>query len=384
MIFIMARIEIVKKREQTAHFGLYRTSAGGDQEIFVRRKVGEPTDYMHTKSRKVARQRENLALASQHYAHLTPSQKAITRHQIEEVEYQKPHGKTDTKILLGRQLFIAKELRSLEATGKQLAIPYELCIMLVDENLSPLTGELWLYCTVSGEWFDLPKDEIWTGNWLFSKVPPGYAPYRVYGEADGYFDPLLPEHQAMSEDYLLAYHYHKLLLTQESETLYPNGDGSITDLITSLPDAPHWWMVLNEDTEWHAPPPGWGYWTGNYVLKNWYPWGERADLYTFTNPQYAAQHIYHLIAHCLVGRDTYPYGKCRVILKTHGQLYYSDYEYPNQPYYCFERDFTENPYTNKEWTREEVQSLQLGIAMDKVGSFGNMICDKISIELRYL
>ncbi|GAH64411.1 unnamed protein product, partial [marine sediment metagenome] len=35
-------------------------------------------------------------------------------------------------------------------------------------------------------------DEIGAGNWLFSQVPPGYAPYRVYGEAEGYFDPELP------------------------------------------------------------------------------------------------------------------------------------------------------------------------------------------------
>ncbi|GAJ22318.1 unnamed protein product, partial [marine sediment metagenome] len=63
------------------HFGLYRTSAGGDQGIFVRRKVGDPTDYMHTKSKKVNQQRQNLALASKHYSHLTPSQKAVTRRQ---------------------------------------------------------------------------------------------------------------------------------------------------------------------------------------------------------------------------------------------------------------------------------------------------------------
>ena len=207
----MVRVEIKKLREQTSHFGLYRTSAGGDQEVFVRRKVGEPTDYMHTKSRKLTRQRENMAIASHHYASLTPSQKAITRGQIEEVEYQKSHGKTETKVMLGRQLFIAKEIRSLNVTQKQLSVPLEICIMLTDQDLNPLEGELWLYCTVTGEWFHLPKDELYTGNWLFTKVPPGYPPYRVYGEALGHFDPEIPETQAMTLDELRAYRYHKLI-----------------------------------------------------------------------------------------------------------------------------------------------------------------------------
>lgn len=197
-------------REQESHFGLYRTSVGGDEGIIVRRKVGEPADYMHPSSKRLARQREVFAQASQHYSHLTPGQKGLSRHQFAEVEYQLSHGKTDLKLLTGRQLFIAQEVRSLTATQKQIVFPYELCIILVDASSNPLDGELWLYSTVAGEWFDLPKSQICEGNWLFSNVPPGYAPYRVYGEAEDYFDPELPETQAMSEDDIKPYHYHKL------------------------------------------------------------------------------------------------------------------------------------------------------------------------------
>lgn len=207
----MATVEIKEPREQAAHFGLYRTSAGGDEGIIVRRKVGEPTDYMHTKSRKLKRQRDNFTLASQHYSHLTPSQKAITRHQIEEVEYQKSHGKTDTKLLMGRQLFISKEIHSLETTQKQLVLPYELCIILADQGFSPLEGELWLRYLKDGKWKDCAKEELATGSWLFSEVPAGQEAYRVYGEAEGYFDPQLPEHQFMTEHEIRAYHYHHLL-----------------------------------------------------------------------------------------------------------------------------------------------------------------------------
>jgi len=209
--FIMARVEVKILREQAAHFGLYRTSAGGDASIIVRRKVGEPTDYLHSKSRKLIRQRENLALASQHYASLTPGQKADTRRQIDFIEYQKSHGKTDTKLLRGRQLFIAREMKALHTTGKRLLVPHEICIMLVDKFLNPLTGHLWLRYLDLDEWWNIDSRELCPANWLFMTVPPAQEAYRPYGEALGYYDPELPEHQFMTENELKLYHYHILL-----------------------------------------------------------------------------------------------------------------------------------------------------------------------------
>jgi len=211
----MATVKVTQKREQSSSFGLYRTSAGGDESIIVRRKVGEPTDVNHTKSPKLARQRYELSLASQHYSRLTPSQKAITRHQIEEVEYIKSHGKTDTKLLEGRQLFISKEMHSLETTQSQLVLPYELCILLVDEFLNPLDGELWLRYLKSGVWKDIGKEQLTIGNWLFSQTPRAQEAYRPYGEAENYEDIELPELQFMTEAQILPYHYHVLYSSLE-------------------------------------------------------------------------------------------------------------------------------------------------------------------------
>jgi len=209
----MATVKIVTPREQSSSFALYRTSAGGDESIIVRRKVGEPTDTNHTKSRKLKRQRDELALASHHYSQLTPSQKAITKHQIEEVEYIKSHGKTDTKLLKGRQLFISKEMHSLETTQKQLVLPYELCIMLVDELLLPIEGELFLRYLIDAEWKETGKEKLYTGSWLFSQTPRAQQAYRPYGEAEDYYDPELPEHQFMTEAEILSYRYHILHTT---------------------------------------------------------------------------------------------------------------------------------------------------------------------------
>jgi len=216
----MATIIILRPREQFSHFGLYRTSAGGDESIFVRRKVGDPTDYMHTRSRKCALQRYYLTLASQHYARLTPSQKAITRHQLEEVEFEKSHGTTDTKLLIGRQLFISKEMHSLKTTGKQLLLPYEVCIVLTDPDLNPLEGQLKLYFKTDGDWQETARDEIGLANWLFSLVPAGKASYHPIGEAIGYYDPEDPEITYLDEVSLKQYHYHKLYPTGIPEALF--------------------------------------------------------------------------------------------------------------------------------------------------------------------
>lgn len=206
----MARVEITEFRAQYAHFGFYRTSAGGDQDIFVRRKVGEPTDYMHLKSKRVQEQRARMATASRHYASLTPTQKARLRNQLRFVSRVGSGSVSEEVLLKGRQLFISEDIRELKTKGKLKTLPYELCIMLVDEALNPLEGELWLRYLEGEEWIDCEKKELVLGNWLFSQVPPRKEFYRVEGEATGYWDPELPEHQFMTESYLKTYHYHIL------------------------------------------------------------------------------------------------------------------------------------------------------------------------------
>lgn len=379
----MATIKILEPRAQDAHFGLYRTSVGGVEGIFVRRKVGDPTDYMHTKSRKLQRQRRSFALASQNYARLTPSQKAITKHQFEFVEYQQSHGKTDTKLLMGRQLFIAKEIRSLNVTQTPQRLPLEFCIMLVDEALNPLAGELWLFYLEDGQWHDCTKEELASGNWLFSKVPVGKEAYRVYGESAGYVDPILPEAQDMTAEELRLYHYHVLLFAVDYEDIDPSGD---TDLIELLPyGETHFTKLLHLDTIFHDPGegPGFGWYEGERIWKSWYPWGYKSDLFHFASPVYAAQYIHKVVFHSYIGSCLYPWGLHKLILKTHGVIYESE------PYHCTVRfrwklwEFPLNPHTNESWTRDEILALQAGMSMDKVGSFGVIMCDRLFARLHY-
>jgi len=242
----MATVKIKTPRQQPSSFGLYRTSAGGDESIIVRRKVEEPTDVQHTKSRKLQVQRANLATASKHYATLTPTQKAESRIQMEEVEFQKSHGKTDTKLLKGRQLFISKEIHSLATTGKQLYLPLEVCIILTDEHRVPLEGELWLYYQSDDEWKDSPKANLTPTDWLFTHVPKGQSIYHPYGEAAGYYDPEDAETTFLIDSQLKQYHYHRLYPTELEAgqfRVFPNEDKPPCTLKVHPDDIQHYEAV---------------------------------------------------------------------------------------------------------------------------------------------
>lgn len=193
------------------HFGLYRTHAGGDEPIIVRRKIGEPRDVMHSKSRRVLIQRARFTEASQHYSSLNPIQKWLSRYQMKDVSYVKDHGTSGTKLLQGRQLFISEDIASLRDTGTLLVPPVQICIVLVDENYDVLEGTLHLYYIEDAIWHEVEGEELDPGNWLFKSVPMGKQYYRVEGEAPGYYDPKLPENQWLTEHDLKQKHWHVLL-----------------------------------------------------------------------------------------------------------------------------------------------------------------------------
>jgi len=168
-----------------------------------------------------------------------------------------------------------------------------------------------------------------------------------------------------------------------SQLLHPDGDGDLTQLLST--DEPHYLAVLYEDTVFIPPNGGyiWGRWDGHYVRKNWWPWGYRSDLYTFDDPAVCDNPITDLICYYRLCRDAYPYGKWKSHLRILGFDYYSD---PRPAYYGFylaEHSWPINPSSLAPWTQQEVADLQAGIAMDKVGSYGNLVCDLMYIELKY-
>jgi len=184
----MATVIVGQKREQPSTFSLYRTSAGGDESIIVRRKIGEPTDFIHGNSRKLKLQRYYLTLASQHYARLSPNQKAQTRHQFEEIEYQKSHGKTDYKLLSGRQLFIAKDIHSLATTAHQIEPIAELCVFVCDPALDAVVPDfikIIMRNMIHGSAY--PED-LAEGHYLWPNIPRTYETYQFNAELQMWID----------------------------------------------------------------------------------------------------------------------------------------------------------------------------------------------------
>lgn len=205
----MAVVTVGEKRVGRGHFGFYRTSAGGDESIVVRRKIGEPVDYMHSDSKEVQDQRRRLTLASQRYAKLTPRQKRDSRLEMRFVSRVK-NSLSETVLLQGRQLFISEAIREQKTGWKMRRTAFYPCIILCDEEHTPLEGVLHLWYTKGDPLTPKPGKELCKGNWLFERVPAYAEPYKVWGEADGYYDPELPENMVMTEDYLRHKHYHVL------------------------------------------------------------------------------------------------------------------------------------------------------------------------------
>jgi hypothetical protein len=235
----MAVVVIGKKEFRIAHYGLYRTKAGGDESVIVRRQIPQPSDFIHPSNRALSQQRDRLGVASRHYSNLTPTQKRHYRNLIGFVDVT--GSPSETKVLKGRQLFIAREIQELATRGLQLVMPYEVCIILCDVYHNELRGTLHVYYYEDGDWHECNGGEIYLGHWLYTDVPRDKEWYRVEGEAQWYYDPKLPETEFMTAQALLAHHYHVLL------------EGGLLLLLETWETVPdiEWQQLLLE--EWLTP-----------------------------------------------------------------------------------------------------------------------------------
>ncbi len=206
----MATIIQGEKRVAFGHYGFYQTHAGGDLPVIVRRTIGDPTCWMHSNSRPVLLQRERFKRAVQHYASLTPPQKWLSKRRLGDVEYIDNHGKTQVKMLSGRQLVISEDIHELTTTGHFTEQPFQVCIILCDPDYEPLKGTLHLEYRDAGGWHEVEGRELVLGNWLFVEVPGKMESYWVWGETEGWIDPDKPEDRNLSEAQLKAKHWYRM------------------------------------------------------------------------------------------------------------------------------------------------------------------------------
>ena len=377
----MARVEIGEYRAQDAHYGFYRDDLPSGDVILIRRKVGDPTDYLHPNSRKVRQQRLNFGLASIHYSHLTPIQKRGLRYVVEEVPFVRGHSKSDTKVLQGRTLFISKDIHALNETQRQIPTPLQICIVLTDPDLNPIEGDLWLYYQENGEWKETTRRLLSPAYWLFPEVPSGKQLYHPVGADYDYYDPQDPETTYLTQKQLMLYHYHPLALrpTIASEILRPNGEGDLSGIDAGWGEPPpNHWMNVDEEVPDEDE---------TCVINTAYYY--RTDLYTIPNPTAGVYDPKRVTIHARIRRQGgYAFVHlAKIAVKTHDTLY--ETEQMNQFGEVYEQrawTLDKNPSTDEPWTLEEIADFQIGISLRRYrgigwGSYG--YCTQLYAEVEY-
>lgn len=185
----MATVIKGQSRIAPKHFGLYRTRVGGDESIIVRRKIGEPADVMHSASMPVKDQRRRFKIASQHYASLTPVQKAESKLQVRFIDRVSSTGDSEEVLLMGRQLFISEDIALQRTEGTVLVPPRNICIVATNENFEPMPANLRLNFLARGEWYEAK----------YSKLTPLSEEY--WERRNAIYDDFLAKRKALYDEY---------------------------------------------------------------------------------------------------------------------------------------------------------------------------------------
>jgi len=377
----MVKVNVGEYRPQDAHYGLYQLATESGDIVVVRRKVGEPTDYLHPNSRQVKQQRYNFGLASTHYSHLTPIQKRENRYNAEVVEFSRGSKKSGTKLLTGRTLFISKDIHSLNELQKHIPSYLQICIALTDQDLNLIEGDVWLYGLIDSEWREEDRKQLSSSHWLFPTVPRDLLLYHPVGANHTYYDPQDPETTYLTLKELMLYHYHKLSPrpTIATEILRPNGAGYQCQISNQIgePCPDHWKNVDEEVAD--------GDETAIYELYRMW----KTDLYTIADPTAGVYDPKKVTIRALIRREGgKPYVDiAEIALRTHGQTLI-DYvhRYTTEEWQTFTKEFDKNPATNDFWTLEEIADLQIGISLRTylgVGWYSRGWCTQLYAEVEY-
>jgi len=377
----MAKVEIGAYREQDAHYGLYQLPTESGNIVIVRRKVGEPTDYLHPNSRQVRQQRKNFGLASTHYSHLTPIQKREYRLTTEVVEYSRGSKKSGTKVLTGRQLFISKDIHSLNELQEHIPSYLQICIALTDQELNLIEGDIRLYGLFDGEWREEDRKQLSPSHWLFPTVPRDLPLYHPIGADHTYYDPQDPETTYLTLKELMLYHYHPLSLRPviASEILRPNAAGYQCWITNQIGEpCPNHWM--NVDEEVHD-----GDETALYETSRLWT----TDLYKIVNPTAGVYDPKRVTIAAIIRRESGMWycDVARLALRTHGQTFINTLHYTSpETWHGRTWAFDKNPATGDYWTLEEITDLQIGISLRTylgVGWYSRGWCTQLYARVEY-
>ncbi|MBA7495989.1 hypothetical protein ES702_06585 [subsurface metagenome] len=300
---------------------------------------------------------------------------------VEEVPFVRGHSKSDTKVLQGRTLFIAKDIHALNETQRQIPSYLQICIVLTDPDLNPVEGDLWLYYLENGEWKETTRRLLSPAYWLFPEVPRNRPLYHPVGADYIYYDPQDPETTYLTQKELMRYHYHKLSLrpTIASEILRPSGAGYQCQISNQIgePCPDHWKNVDEEVADGDA--------TAIYELYRMW----KTDLYNIRNPTAGVYDPKKVTIRAVIKRESGMWycNIARIAIRTHGQTFIDTTSFTSFEAWQWRTwGFDKNPATNDYWTLEEIADLQIGISLRTylgVGWYSRGWCTQVFAEVEY-
>lgn len=164
---------------------------------------------------------------------------------------------------------------------------------------------------------------------------------------------------------------------ESTETLRPNGAGSLTQIQYQHPDSGAHWEKVDE-----ASPDD----NGTYVMQGLTGYAERSDLYAL--PAHSGSGaISKVTFYFRIYRNfEADYGKGKCYFKTHGTVYSGTWRAPphDGSYHTYSQDYTVNPYTGSAWTWDEIDALQAGVTLYSKGEGDHDYYDEVRCTQVYV
>ncbi len=182
----MAKVILGTTRPQASNSGLFKQTLQSGQVVIVRRKLFSPNDSLHPSSRATAAQRARFTRASQNYSRLPRTTKQRLKLEYANVNYQPPHGRTDTKLLYGKSLAISQDIHSLATVGTVMSRPTDLCVISQDaagDGLEVRVLYLVAGLLTSKRW---DPEHLGEANYLFTAVETYHDRYALPYDVTGW------------------------------------------------------------------------------------------------------------------------------------------------------------------------------------------------------
>ena len=154
--------------------------------------------------------------------------------------------------------------------------------------------------------------------------------------------------------------------------LRPNGVGDLDECDDQYPHSGEHWDKVDDVT-----PDDNQTWAGSSLVHS-----TPTDLFTLPNGSQIGD-ISKVTLYIRARTAPQPEDTFKIVIKTHGTLYYSEEIGPGCWFENYTKVWTKNPYTNKSWTWDEIADLQIGYQTFVVIPVTSLIITQEYVEVEY-